>query len=201
MLQIADYRVDGMKLRVRLKCSCGGRRILKIKESNETQYQCASCKAQASMRKLKNEATTYWRRRMWEIEYEHPKKSSLERVITNYPARLVAQANRSAEPHCTLSGHCIEMSSTGLLFIAQDFRKSYFEGMSTKHRFALVQFTQLVHGLPPELRGTIVEIKFRDNELPICHIRVAFQLSGDEEKQVLAHLENLRGRVTEWALE
>jgi len=200
MLQIADYRADGMKLRVRLKCSCGGRRILKVMEAGEVMYQCANCKDQASLRKLKSEATTYWQGRAWEIECEEPKKQ-VEAVHAHYPAKLFAAADRYAEPYCTLTGHVIEISGTGALFVAQDFKKAYFQSMSTDHRFAVIQWAKLVSGLPKTIRGTIVEIKFREGELPVCHVRVAFQnLSGDEEKLIVTHCEDLRGRVTEWTM-
>ena len=198
MLEIADYRAEGMKLRVRLKCTCGGRRILKIMEGSEVQYQCANCKAQSSLRKFKSEATAYWKGRMWEIECEEPTKP-VECTQVNYPARLIAAADRYADPYCTLTGRCIEISSNGALFIAENFNKAYFQGMSTDHRFAVIQWTKCVPGLPPAIRGTIVEIKFREFELPVCHIRVAFQhLTQDDEKQLVTHLDTLRGRVIEW---
>ncbi|KPL10563.1 hypothetical protein AMJ85_05545 [candidate division BRC1 bacterium SM23_51] len=201
MLEVVDYRVDGLKLRVRLKCTCGGRRVVKSKKGDETHYECASCKAWATMRQLKSAATPYWQGRAWEIECEKPKKA-LERIHVNYPARLVAQAHRSAPPYCTLTGRCGELGPSGLLFVAEDFKTDYFDAMSSEHCHAEVQFAKLVHGLPTTLRGSIVEIKFREEELPVCHIRIAFKdLSETEEKQIVAHVEDLRGRITEWSAE
>jgi hypothetical protein len=200
MLKILDYRVDGFKLRVRLKCSCGGRRVLKVMQDNEVHYQCAECKGMVSLASLKKEATTYWRGRNWEIECEEPKKP-LEHIYVDYAACLIAQAHRYAEPFCTLTGNCIEISQSGLLFVAKDFAVKYFEGMSTENRHAVVQFTKRVHGLPPELHGSIVEIKFNEKELPLCRIRVAFEnLPKDAETALAGHLTELRGRVTEWSM-
>ncbi len=71
--------------------------------------------------------------------------------------------------------------------------------MSTDYRFATIQFTEGVRGLPPILRGVIVQISFLEELLPKCDIRVAFQnLSSEEESQVIAHIESLRSRITQW---
>jgi hypothetical protein len=201
MLKVADYRMDGLKLRVRLKCSCGGRRVLKIIQNNEVEYQCANCKAQTSLHKLKSEASTYWKGRPWDVECEEPKKPTIEPISANYPARLVASAGRDVEPYCTLTGRCTELSNRGALFVAQDFKKSYFEGMSSRYRSALIQWIAPIHGLPRSVWGTITEVKFREDELPVAHVRVAFEnLAEGDEKQLLAHIEDLRGRVTEWTI-
>jgi len=200
MLKILDYRVDGFKLRVRLKCGCGGRRILKLVQGNEVHYQCANCKATESMANLKKEATTYWQGRNWDIECEEPKKAS-EHVYVDYAATLSAQPHRYAEPFCTLTGHCIEINESNLVFVAKDFAVHYFEGMSSENRHAVLRFTKMVRGLPTELHGSIVEIKFNEKELPVCRIRVAFEsLSDADRKSLEAHLGDLRGRVTEWSM-
>jgi len=200
MIEVADYRADGMKLIVRLKCTCGGRRILKIMEGNEAVYQCANCKSKQALRVLKNEATTYWRGRAWEVQCEEPKKG-LEPIQTHYSAQLMAQEDRFSAPYCTLTGHCIELGPSSLLFVAQNFNKAHFQGMSTKYRFAFIAFDKSVRALPPLIHGAIVEIKFREGELPVCHIRVALDLSQAEEKQIAAHVDSLRGRLTAWSLE
>jgi len=200
-LEIANYSSDGPTLRVRLKCSCGGRRILKTKINNEIHYQCAECKVTASLRRLKDEATTYWKGRIWEIECEEKEKPAAA-ISVKYGAMLEARPNRYVAPFCTLNGHCVEIGPEGLLFTARDFKKSYFQEISTNNRFATVHFTPIVRGLPPDLRGTIVEIKFRDDELPVARLRVTFQgLSEEEQRLVTSHVEDIRGRITEWSME
>jgi hypothetical protein len=198
MLEVVNYRVDGMKLRVRLKCACGACRVIKTMKNNEEYYQCVSCKAEASLRKLKSEASAYWQGRRWEIECEESKKPS-RGVFVDYAARVSAQAHRSGEPYCVLTGHCVEISESGLLFIARDFLPSYFQGMRCDNRYAVVDFIRPVKGLPPTLRGSIVEIKFLEEKLPLCHIRIVFERLPDvEQGMIRAHLIELRGRVTEW---
>jgi len=200
-LEISNYITDGVKLRVRLKCSCGCRRILKLEKNNEVYYRCAECKIEASLRQLKSEATTYWRGRIWEVECEE-RKQQLEAVGVNYPAVLDAKPSRYLPTYCTLMGHCVELTVAELVFTAYDFKKSYFQELSTGNRFASVQFTPGVKGLPGILRGSIVEIKFRDEELPVCRFRVKLQdLSDEEQKLVTSHIEDLRGRLTEWSME
>jgi len=198
MLEVVDYRVDGMSLRVRLKCSCGGRKIVKVKEDGKEYYSCAKCGSRATLAELKRNATTYWQGRPWEVECEEPKTHSA-RVYVNYPATLEAQAHRYASPCCTLTGRCVELSISGLVFVAENFKVSYFEPLSTEHQHAVVKFSPPVRGLPPVLHGSIVGIKFREEELPLCNIRVAFRdLLGPEESLVSEHIEEVRGRITEW---
>jgi len=198
MLEVVNYRVEGMKLRVRLKCSCGQRRVLRVMKSNEEYYQCAHCKAEASLRKLQSEASSYWQGRQWEIECQEKERPS-RGVFVDYPAHLTARAHHYGEAYCTLTGHCVEMSESGLLFFAKDFHPSYFEGLRCDNRYVVIDLDSPVHGLPPMLRGTIVEIKFLEEKLPLCHIRITFErLSDVEREMVRAHLLELRGRVTEW---
>jgi len=198
MLEVASYRVDGVRLRVRLKCSCGGSTIRKILKDNDVYYQCGKCHGQSSLRQLKNEATAFWRERIWEVECEEPQKKETQGVGVNYPATLEAKAHRYAPPYCVLTGHCVGLSATELLFTARNFKKDYLVELNTNHRFALVQFPNLIPGLPGALRGSIVEIKYRGEELPVSQIRVAFQeLSENEQKLLASHLEGLQSRTAE----
>ena len=70
MLQVKDYRVEGSKVLVRLKCSCGGHRFIKRTEKGETYYACAACRARSTLARLKESATYYWRDHTWEVEAE-----------------------------------------------------------------------------------------------------------------------------------
>ncbi|MBM3335623.1 hypothetical protein FJY63_13270, partial [Candidatus Sumerlaeota bacterium] len=173
MLDIADYRVDGLKLRVRLKCSCGGRSIVKMMVGAEPFYRCAKCNAQSSLNQLRNIATMCWRGQIWEVECEELKKE-MAPAVTSYPATLTVGPSRQSQPFCVLDGHCIVLSPTGMQFLARNFKKEYFRPIDNEMRYAAVQWTRPVQGLPSKLTGSIVEVKFREEELPICQIRVVF---------------------------
>jgi len=197
VLEIADYRIDGMKLRVRLKCSCGGRNVVKLTVGSETYYRCTKCGAQSSLAQLKSTATTYWRGRAWEVECQERKKE-LAPAVTSYPATLTVSATRHGEPFCVLDGSCVMLSTTGMQFLACNFEKSYFQPMSTQMRRVMVQWTNPVQGLPSRLYGSIVEVRFREEELPICQIRIAFdEFPADEQKAIERHVAGLCSKTTE----
>jgi len=200
MIQIANYSPDGPKFRVRLKCTCGAQRVLKVTKGDEATYQCANCGAQATLHSLKDEATMYWRGRTWEVVCEEENKVEIAPV--QYPAVLEARERRFSPLCRKLTGYCTELSAVDLLFVAKDFKKEYFQELSAKKRFASVSLTKPVAGLPSILRGSIVEIKFRDEELPRCRIRVAFQnLDAKKQKEVNTHLEELLKRAAKWSAE
>ncbi|MCX8036649.1 MAG: hypothetical protein N3D11_06285 [Candidatus Sumerlaeia bacterium] len=176
---------------------------MKLKIQDETYYECAKCKARAPIRRLRDSATTYWQGRSWKVEHDgtHAGPKDIESVSVRYPARLDAKEHRYAKPYCSLTGECTELGPTGLVFSAVDFKRHYFEGMSTDYRVATIQFTEGAYRLPPILRGSIIQITFSEATLPKADIRVAFQgLTDEEQNRIIVHIESLRGRMTQWSV-
>jgi len=173
MLEVADYRDDGRKLVVRLKCSCGGRRILKGREGGAEVFSCAKCGAKIPLDSLKNDASGIWGDLIWEVIAEESPLATGS-LRTYFPAACQARTTRYGLPYCTLHGHVVELTRTGLLFRARDFQAAFGKGMGSTHRFATVQFEPPVPDLPPRIYGQIADIAAREEDLPLAQLRIDF---------------------------
>jgi hypothetical protein len=195
MLQVADYRAVGLKLLVRLRCSCGGKQVVKSQEGAEEIYTCAQCNAQTRLSALKNEATIYWRGLIWEIEGATSGDSdALHPVAVHYSAQLSPRLHRYARPYCTLNGYCTELGPSELVFQAADFQPVYAKGINTDQRFATVDLIEPAEDLPRRLYGLILQVQYRDEDLPKATLRVCFQEMPATEMQMIGdHVRRLAG--------
>ena len=199
MLEVADYRADGpLRLSVRLKCSCGGRRVLKVLAGGKDVFKCIQCGSSTSIQDLKNNASSYWRGRVWVVEAEEARVED-DNVGIYYPATLIIRSTARSEILGQLTGACVQLNDSSVLFLAKDFQISWFEEIKQDHRAAEIGFEDHINGLPPKLFGQIVEIRYREDELPVCRIRIELEnIASSEKEMIVEHLNHLRERTIHW---
>jgi len=174
MLKIASYSLRGQVVRVKLKCTCGNGKIFEVQEEGRTFYFCGKCRARKTLEQLKKEASTYWRGRDWVIECE-PDQRTQPRIHVDFGTELTVKATRYSPTYCVLHGRFVVLSESGCLVLIEDFNESYFDEVTSTHRYVEIVVTKPDKDFPSRLTGRIVGVTFRPEQLPKCRIGLAFE--------------------------
>lgn len=188
MIKIANYSLIGNTCVLKLKCSCGFSRILEVEEEGQTYYFCGKCRARKTLRQLKEESSTYWQGREWKVQCEADERVQ-PRIHTEHEVLLKVRATRYSPPYCELHGEIVVLSESGCLALVRDFKKEYFDEISTVYRNVVINFVGPSDGVLPSLGGRIVAVRFTQAELPRARVAIGFEgLNEDKLDALQAHI-------------
>jgi hypothetical protein len=161
-------------------------------------FKCIQCGSTTSIQDLKNNASSYWRGRVWVVEAEEARVED-DSVGIYYPSTLTVRATSGAEILGEMKGACVQLNDASVLFLAKDFQLPWFDEIKQSYRAAEVSFEDHVNGLPPKLFGQIVEMRYCEDELPVCRIRIELEnIASSEKEMIVEHLNHLRERTIHW---